>query len=1303
MKWRPIIRWTLPVIGILIVAGVVAGILFLKSASFNKFAIRAIINSVNESTGSQTEIGKFDFQLSTLTARLYDITVHGREGSGQPPLLHIDKLTVGLKIESVLYRKVSLKELSIDHPIAYLLVDREGKSNLPQRPQTPASSNTSVFDIAAGHVLLTRGEITYNDATVPIDADLYDLRTEIGFDPIETRYRGAISYDRGRIQYLNEPVFSHTLEAKFSATPVRLSLESGVLKLGSSKVSVHADLTNYRNPTVDGQFEISIHGQDFSTLVQPSVLVGDVSLTGKVHYDGSGGSAPLRSISIDGQISSDELSASSHNGRLDLRHIRGRYQLANGTLQARDVDFETLGGKVFTNVEIQNLDATAAVRMRTTLRGISLRAVHQALRIPEVRRANLAAEIDGNVDASWTGNVKNLRARTDLVLKARSESGEISSTSIPVNGAIHAVYDNRRDAVTFRETTLGIPSAKLGVNGELSNRSNLLVQANTNDLHQLAVLFSAVRGGQALPMEIGGSASANAVVRGSLQRPQLSGQFRAQNLQVEGSEWKSAKFDIEASPTQISLHDAVLVSARKGQASLNATAALKNWSYIPTSPIAVNLSVQRLSLADLQRLANVHYPVSGDLSMDVAVHGTQLNPIGKGSAKVVNAHAYNEPIQHLAATFHADKSSMTSTFELNLPAGSAKGTLSYTPQTKAYTVRLDAPEIVLQKLQTVQAKNLGVAGTVTLSASGEGTLDNPQLIASIDLPELILRDKSISKLKGQLQITNQHAQLTFDSEVAQASLHSRADVSLSGNYYTEAILDTTGIPLGPLVAMYSPSLPQDFQGETELHATLKGPLKDRSKIEAHLTIPTLKAQYQSLTIGATSPIRVDYSNSVVTLQPAEFRGSGTSVRVQGRVPFGGTTTPSFDAQGSIDVRILQIIDPDLKSSGTLALDVRAAGTSNEPTVQGQVRLQNIAVSTPAVPLGIQSLNGILDINNNTLQISRLTAEAGGGQISMGGSISYKPNLQFNITMQSDAVRLRYPNGLRTVLDSSLVLSGTKDASTLNGRVLIDTLSFTPDFDLAKFSDQFNGSAVPAQPGLADNIKLAVGIQSKNSLSANSSQISVEGQVNLQVVGTAANPVITGRTNLTSGELFYRNVRYQLQRGIITFDNPTETEPTLNMSVATTVEQYNLTLNLRGPFDKLTTSYTSDPPLATADIINLIANGQTTQEAAAAGQTTDSMIASQVAGQVTGGIQHLAGISSLQIDPLLGGNNQNPSARVAIQQRVTKNFLFTFSTDLSQPGSEVIQGDYQINKHWSVSVTRDEVGGVSVDGKYHTKF
>jgi translocation and assembly module TamB len=206
-----------------------------------------------------------------------------------------------------------------------------------------------------------------------------------------------------------------------------------------------------------------------------------------------------------------------------------------------------------------------------------------------------------------------------------------------------------------------------------------------------------------------------------------------------------------------------------------------------------------------------------------------------------------------------------------------------------------------------------------------------------------------------------------------------------------------------------------------------------------------------------------------------------------------------------------------------------------------------------------------------------------------------------------------------------------------------------------------------------------------------------------VTGTAANPIITGRTDLNAGELFYRNVRYQLQRGIITFDNPIETKPVLNVAVSTIVEQYNLTVTLRGSFDALTISYASDPPLASADIINLIARGKTSSELTASSPSTDSMVASQAASQVSGSLQKLAGISSLQIDPILGGNNQNPSARISLQQRVTKNFLFTFSTDVSQPGSELVQGDYQLTPRWSVSVARDQLGGVSVDGRFHTKF
>ena len=162
-----------------------------------------------------------------------------------------------------------------------------------------------------------------------------------------------------------------------------------------------------------------------------------------------------------------------------------------------------------------------------------------------------------------------------------------------------------------------------------------------------------------------------------------------------------------------------------------------------------------------------------------------------------------------------------------------------------------------------------------------------------------------------------------------------------------------------LLATYAGRVPEGFQGQSELHATLKGPLKNKSQLEAHLTIPTLNASYQSLQIGAASPIRADYVHSVVTLQPADIRGTGTSLHLQGSVPFAGPTKPSLTAQGSIDMQIVRIVAPDVQSSGTIALDVRASGSAAQPDVQGQVHLKDIAVSTLQAPLGVQKMNGTL--------------------------------------------------------------------------------------------------------------------------------------------------------------------------------------------------------------------------------------------------------------------------------------------------------------------------------------------------------
>jgi translocation and assembly module TamB len=1308
MKWKKILGWALGALVALLLTLIVAGYFFLKSNAVNQFARRKIGEAAQQSTGAATTVGSLDFSLSILTVHLHDITLRGREGPNEPALLTIDDITVSAKVQSVLHRKVSLSQLIVKHPVAHVLVSSQGVSNLPTAPATQSTSHTNVFELAVGHAQLIDGEVNYNDKKTPLNADLYQLDSEIRFDPLKATYGGSISYDDGRLGYGNYSALPHSFQATFDASPTELTIRSAVLKIGNSEASVRGSVINYSDPLVEAKYDVRLDAHDFAAVAPEYKTSGDLNLVGKINYKNSPNQPILRGLTIEGQVAGGALSAVAGTDHISLAGLRGSYRLAKASFDARGVEFRTLGGSVGADVSIKNLDGTPLGLGRASLRGISLHEIQRALH-EQVQQVAISGVVSGSADASWKGSAANALIRSDLVVSGAarntSQASNVSSAEqVPVDGTIHATYNAANNVITLHQSALHIPSASVSADGQVSKRSRLHLQVAGSDLHQLESLATALAGtGSTLP-PISGSATLAADLHGSLQKPQVTAQLSARNLHVQGTEWSSVQANVQASPSLVAISNGSLIHAQRGRASFSGTVALQNWHYLATDSFTGNLSVQQMAIADLQRAADLQYPVSGELSANISLHGTELNPQGSGKIQIANAHAYGEPVQALAAEFHADQGTVVSSLHLAAAAGAADANLSYAPKSEAYTVSLKAPALVLQKLHTLQAKNLGLTGTVTASISGQGTIHNPQLSAMLQLPQLTVRGKSISEIKASLQVANQQADLTMNSSVVASSVQAHAHVNLTGDYYTDASIDTTQVPLDALLASYLTSAPQDFKGQTELHAMLKGPLKDTSRLEAHLTIPTLNATYQSLQIGIASPLHADFANSVLTILPAEVRGTDTDLRVQGSIPFAGNASPSLTAQGSLDVRIVKIFEPDAQSSGTVSFDVHASGTAKDPSVSGQVRLQDVAMFYSGAPLGVEKLNGTLNVGKESVQISDLTARVGGGDVSAGGSIVYRPSPHFNLAMQAKSVRLLYPAGLRTLLDSNLIFSGNKDSSTLTGRVLIDSLGFTPDFDLSNFGNQFSGdTSLPAQPGFADTVNLAVSVQSKDNLSANSSQVSLEGNVNLRVIGTAANPVVTGRTDLTSGELFYRNVRYELQRGIITFDNPNETSPVLNVSATTTVEQYNLTLNLRGPFDKLTTSYTSDPPLATADIINLIANGQTTEESAAASQSTDSMIASQATSQITGGIQKLAGISSLQIDPLSEGSSQNPSARIALQQRVTKNFLFTFSTDVSEPGSEVVQGEYQINKRWSVSATRDQVGGISVDGRLHTRF
>ncbi len=1305
-KWQSIVGWMAVIFGALLLIAILAGVLLLKSSGFQRYVVRTIEQQAHEATGARVELRNFNFQLKTLTADLYGLTVHGTEASGEKPLLQIPHARVGLKIISILRRRVNLSELLIESPSANLVINKAGHSNLPE-PPPKSGSNTNVFDLAVGHVLLTNGELLLRDRRIPINANLFDLRTEISFSRLANKYSGTVSYHSGAIQYAQLKPLPHSVDAKFDATPSELNLNSLLLKVGGSHIRIETSIRDYSNAlTASGKYDLLLHTQDFAGMAAASSS-GDVALAGTLNYKDVANEPLLRNVSSSGDLNSNGLTLVSPQVAVSIRKIAGRYHLANGTLKAEGLAFDLLNGQLKADATLEHLDSTPRAHASLTLAGISLQALKSALKDYSNQNPPVTGTLNASADASWIGALNNVKATSNIVVRGNVvASNQPRNQTFPLNANLRVNYDAAKNLITVPASLVQLPGTSITAAGEIGDHSNLLIRATSTDLHQLMLLTSslpATRQKSAAPVpDLHGAASLDATVQGTLHSPQVHAQLSASQLRINQSEWSSLQFALDASPSEISIQNGSLVSARRGQLGFSARVGMRHWSYVPSDPIAASLHVQQLPLTELQQIANLQYPLEGDLVADVELSGSQLDPKGQGKAQIVKARVYNEPVQNFSAQVEASSGVIHSTLNISMPAGSANAVVSYTPRTKAYQAKLNAPNLVLSKLHVLQAKNFSLNGTLSASASGTGTLDDPNFVATLSLPQLTLRDTTATDLKADLGVANHVATLSLTSGVGGATLRGKGTLKLSPGYYTEASLDTSKFPLDPLLAVYLPSRRAGLHGETELHLSVRGPLSDKARMEAHLTVPTLRANYQSLQIANTAPIRADYADSVVSLQPSGFEGTGTSLVFQGRIPLAGSSPMNVAAKGSVDMRLAQMVSPELHTQGTITLDVNAKGTMKDPGVSGQIKIVNASLTTPATPVGIESFNAAMQLTNTGIQITNATGRIGGGQVTVGGSILYRPELQMNVAVSARSVRLRYPEGMRTISSSDLTLSGTRQSSLLQGRVLIDSLSFTSDFDAASFMGQFSGtSAPPSSDSPLRNLKLQIAVQSTSQLAAGTSQLNIEGQINLRIIGTAADPVVIGRTDLTSGDIFFSKQQYHLERGIITFVNPNQTEPVLNVLITTTIKQYNLSATIVGPINKLRTSYVSDPPLPPVDIINLVARGQTTQEGPASFGANTVLAAGL--GQVGSSVSKLTGIAGLQIDPLIGGNNSNPSARLGLQKRVTKNFIFTFSTDVTQPQNEIVQGEYQLNKRWSVSVVRNSSGGFAVDGRFHTNF
>lgn len=986
-------------------------------------------------------------------------------------------------------------------------------------------------------------------------------------------------------------------------------------------------------------------------------------------------------------------------------------------------------------------------KINAQAKDLALDTVLDAVSYPPFQRLGFDARLNGPITATFTGGYTATTVVSAQL--AIDPTGHPIPGEIPANGVFDATYTHKDGSIAVRKLLVQLPSSQLQAAGLLgvhpmSRPAGINVDFHSADLGDFDTLFRDLgvsrngrNGTAALPINLAGQGEFHGNWSGSILDPHIAGSLKTTQVAIEMLpakpapntpaeppqstppqpappqfvHWDSIEAKGSYSAQRIVIDHALLHRGPAEidlQGSLDASATqghLAEPVFDGNSNLHLILHAAHVSMDDLLPLLNQTVPISGTLSTDFHADGKFNALAGAGSAELTAGVVYGEPVSRLQAQgsltnglLHFTSISATS------PAGSVAASGSYDLNSHRFQIDSKGAGIDVAKIQSLRQFDNEFTGSLEFSLNGSGTLEDPRIEGHANVSSLTIGGQSLGLLTLQAH-SDEHG-VVYDAtsglEGADLKLHGRTE--LKEGHPTQARVDFSHFNIAaPLRMAHFPAL----NGESSLAGviTLEGPLDHIDQIRGEVKLPEMAATVDGVHLVSQGGFHASLANAQIKFDPLHVTGEDTDLHAQGTLGVKGDNHLDLSASGTINLKLAETLDSDLTAGGISTFTLEAHGPLKDPGLQGRIEFQNGSLSLEDLPNGLSQLHGTLEFNQNRLEIKSLTAMTGGGQLSVGGYLAYQHGLFGDLTVTGKSMRIRYPQGVSSIADTTLHLQGTQESLLLSGDVLITRFSISPELDLAALAAQANFVRAVAPPDAPSNhVRLDVHVVSSPQLNFQNAFAKLAGNVDLHLRGTLASPSLLGSIAITEGSALLAGTRYDLQRGEIDFTNPVRIEPTIDLNATARVEDYNITLGIHGTPQNLNVTPRSEPPLPEADVVALLALGRTgnqqrlytqQQEQETANPTTDALLGGALNATVSSRVQKLFGAGSVKVDPNYLGALGNSTSRIIVEEQVGRNLTLTYATNVNTTGQQLIQAEYAINRHVSLLVARDESGVFSM--------
>jgi len=1306
---------------ILLVAIVVAvGTMMVQSAWLREKIRARVVEEAAKATGGKVEIGALRLDWKTLTAELDDVVIHGTEAAGAAPLLAVKHAAIGFKVISFLERQFNVARVETDGARVHLIIGADGSTNLPEPHISIQTGVERILALKIGKFDLANGLATVERVggrknVTPWSARGENLAANVSYNKAGSRYDGTISVEpldfvwNGGIRVSTQVAMAVSLEKN------RLLVSSATVKTAQSQFELsNVMVSGFTTPLTTGQYKARVslaEADDVFHLVNFQHS-GIMNATGTFHFVST----------TDYLVTAAVRGSGIGYGNVHDMQVSGNVSATRGQVILSGFRVHALGGDLRADGEVVKLANFHITGKFENLDARLLAGVGGIAKLP------YDSMLAGSLDAKGTLQEFNLH---EIVAGATFEVSP-AENSLPVQGEVTATYDADAGTIEFGRARLEVRNTRAEFSGVLGQR--LDVKVETRDLNDLAPLI----GPEKLPAKLAsrGSVAFNGTVSGGLADLRIAGHGSIQNAIWEGQPVDSLTGDFTAAKTQVTLNNAALASSSL-RARITGSIGLKDWKPVDTSAVNVNAQLINADMGRLLALAGEpRVPVSGTLNTRAQVTGTIGDPHATADLTLARGQIYGEPydlVTGRAQYLNSGAQILTGVVDAGRKHLNASARFDH-PNKLTFNVTSNAMALGEIALARKTEPNLG--GTAQVKADGVMTIgrqvDLLDLNADIKATGLALGSRALGDAHLTAETKNGMMTAKLDSNLAESAIHGDGTVRLAGDYPVDAKLTFSKLGLSGVAALLrgaNGSKDLNLDGSAAGEVTLNGSAKkpdllaasiDVTQLELHPLVVTGDARnIPNLQLKNNGPVRATLARSVIRVESARFQAPETDLALSGTVALNSQSPFDLHIDGRMNLALAQTYDADLTSTGELIVNAAVRGSYTRPDFSGRAELRKGDFHLTDFSNGLTNANGVMLFSGSKATIQSLSAESGGGKVDASGFAALTGGLlTFRLEARTQGVRVRYPEGVSTISDADVTLTGTSERSQASGTVTVRRVAINPRSDISTI---LAGAARPmrapeASAGFLGNLNLDVQVETAPNVSFETSVAeSIQADANLRLRGTAANPAVLGRINITQGELAFFGNKYIINQGSVSFFNPAKIDPVLNIDLETKARGVEVVITVTGPINALRASYRSDPPLQFSDIVALLATGRSPTDPTTASTNTgeaqnlQQLGATGLIGQALsspsggGPLQRFFGVSKVKIDPQATGITGSPQPRLTIEQQVSPDILFTYITDMSSTSTQLIRVEWDFNRRWAAIVTREENGYVGVDFAFKRRF